>query len=276
MRARRMALQIGAGAALLHFALAPLAAADSPAPEAAQPGAEPRPVEAPDPLFDVPAKGEEHEGAGFPDPWERTNRGVLGFNGLADRFLLDPFTRGYQFIFPGSVRDAIRRFFWNLDTPPVFLNDVLQLEWKDAGVTGVRFLVNSTVGLAGFFDPAASMGLERHVSDFGQTLALAGAPSGNYLVLPLLGPSCVRDGVGIGVDLAMRPLIYFLTPVGLIAYGGSVGLTTREAYIDEIQELQDSSIDYYAVLRSVYYQSRIEAVWGRREDRRPANLRPPP
>jgi len=266
MRAGHRAFGSAACLAVLQLGLAlpALAEAGVPAAETSTPSAH-----SPDPLFDDDDEDAEGASRGFPDPWEATNRGVLGFNALADRFFLDPLTHAYRLVFPDPVRKAVLRFFWNLDTPPIFLNDILQLEWKDAGVTGARFLVNSTVGLAGFFDPATSIGLERHVSDFGQTLALAGVPSGNYVVLPLLGPSCIRDGVGIATDLAMRPLIYILTPVGLIAYGGSVGLTTREAYMDAIGELQDSSIDYYAVLRNVYYQSRLEAVWGRRQDRGP-------
>ena len=157
-----------------------------------------------DPLFDDPLFGdddiefdetEEPAGSGFPDPWEAGNRPVLAFNSAVDRYLLNPVTRGYQAVVPSPVRLALRRFMQNIDSAPIFVNDVLQLEWKDAGVTVGRFALNSTLGLGGLFDPATSVGLPLHKSDFGQTLALAGTPSGNYVMLPLFGPNTVRDSL---------------------------------------------------------------------------------
>jgi phospholipid-binding lipoprotein MlaA len=221
-----------------------------------------------DPLFDEPV-GELP--VGFPDPAEETNRRVQVFNGLVDRWMLDPITRAYGWLFPNPVKRAIRRFFANLGEPATTANNILQLEWQDAGLSGSRFLINSTVGLAGFFDVAQYLGLEYHRSDFGQTLALAGTPSGAYLVIPLLGPNDVRDAFGVLADTAMHPLTWFLGPANFLIYGvytGSQGLSIREHHLDELNALRESSVDAYAALRSAYYQNRMAQIWSRREDRR--------
>ena len=136
----------------------------------------------------------------YPDPIESTNRVVFAFNRQVDKWLLDPLTEAYQFVVPKPARHAISRIFLNLSSTKTLVNDLLQLEWKDAGVTTSRLLINTTVGLVGIFDVAQEFGLEAHESDFGQTLALAGTPSGPYIVLPILGPANVRDGIGTVVD----------------------------------------------------------------------------
>jgi phospholipid-binding lipoprotein MlaA len=209
---------------------------------------------------------------GYPDPMEGTNRGVLAFNGQVDKWLLDPLTEAYQFVVPKQARHAISRVFLNLSSTKVIVNDLVQLEWVDAGVTTSRLLINSTVGLVGLFDVADRLGLERHDSDFGQTLALAGTPSGPYVVLPILGPATIRDGVGTVIDGFFQPTYYILGPAELLIgpteillYSGSSGLSTRERHFAELKALQDSSIDFYAALRSGYYQDRIVEIWGRRE-----------
>jgi len=221
---------------------------------------------------DLGEGGEFEEGPyGYPDPIENTNRGVLAFNRQVDHWVLDPITNAYQFVFPKPVRHAISRVFLNLGSTKTLVNDLLQLEWKDAGVTSSRLLINTTIGLVGIFDVAKTFGLERHESDFGQTLALAGTPSGPYMVLPFLGPATVRDGFGTVVDGFFQPTYYFLGPADLlfgpteiILYGGSSGLSLRERHFEELKALEDSSIDFYAALRSGYYQRRVVEIWGRR------------
>jgi phospholipid-binding lipoprotein MlaA len=232
--------------------------------------------EAPDPLFDdIFDEGYEAGPSGYPDPAETTNRGVFAFNRQVDKWILDPITEAYQFIFPKPVRNAISNFFLNLGSTKTLVNDVLQLEWIDASVTTGRLVVNTTIGIAGFFDVAAKMGLERHESDFGQTLALAGTPSGPYIVLPILGPANVRDGVGFVVDGFFQPTFYILGPADLfigptevLIYSGTSGLSTRDRHYAEFQALRDSSIDFYAAVRSGFYQDRIDAIWGRRPGHR--------
>ncbi len=205
----------------------------------------------------------------FPDPFETPNRLVLKVNQSIDTFILDPVTQVYRFILPEFARRSIARFFDNVNSPQVLVNDMLQLEWEDAGITFTRLLVNSTAGLGGLFDPAEKFGLPGHRSDFGQTLAIAGAGSGPYFVIPLLGPSNVRDGIGIGVDAFLQPTFFVLAGTNLLLFGGSSSLSTRAKHFEELKALEESSIDYYAALRSGYYQNRVAEIWSRREDRRP-------
>ena len=226
-----------------------------------------------DPLFDEDFDEDFELGPPpAPDPLEGVNRRTHALNQKVDRWLLDPITRTYRMITPRALRDAMRCFFWNLGEPTTVVNDLLQREWDDAAVAFTRLVVNSTLGLGGLFDPARSLELAPHESDFGQTLALAGVESGPYLVLPVLGPSTVRDGLGLVVDVAFRPST-FVVPLGdqllfTTIQGGGFGLTTREQYYDQLEILKELSIDYYSALRSAYAQSRTAEIWGRREHHR--------
>ena len=205
--------------------------------------------------------------ASFPDPLERPNRGIFRFNQGVDDWVFNPIARTYAFVIPLPARCAVRRFLENLNSPGVLVNDLLQQEWKAAGVTTGRFAVNSTVGIGGLFDPATALGLEGHCSDFGQTLALAGVPSGPYLMVPIFGPTTMRDGVGTLMDVLFRPTTYLLGPGDQLfynaMYGGSVGVSVREQNAAGLRMLKISSIDYYAALRNAYYQSRRAEIWRR-------------
>lgn len=250
--------------------------------EAAEPAPEADPVAEPDPLFDESFDEDlEETPATYPDPLESTNRGVLAFNRQVDRWLLDPVTRAYQFAVPKPARNAISRFFLNLGSTKTLVNDCLQLEWKDAGVTAVRLVVNTSFGVVGLFDVAGEVGLPGHESDFGQTLALAGTPSGPYLMLPVLGPSNLRDGFGVAVDGFFQPTYYLLGPMtvtlgpvimqspgAILLYGGSSGLTLRDRNFARLKDLESSSVDYYAAMRSGYYQDRVGQIWTRRTGHR--------
>lgn len=226
----------------------------------------------PDLLFDEELERDlDSQPVGFPDPWERTNRGMLAFNNQVDRYLLNPITAAYGFVFPGPVKRAIRRAVENVDEPSTMINDILQLEWGDSLRCAARLLVNSTVGIGGLFDPASRWGLRPHRSDFGQTLALAGTPSGPYLVLPVVGPNTVRGGTGYLLDSFTRPsfyVTYLVGPVLWVFYEGGSGLTVREAHLVELRALKEGSIDFYAALRSAYYQNRTAQIWSRRKHRR--------
>lgn len=221
-----------------------------------------------DPLFDECDEGME-QAAYFPDPWEPYNRGVFRFNGQFDRFVLDPLTYGYKAVLPDAVERALMRAVLNLDAPSIMINDGLQLEWWDAAVTLQRFVVNSTIGIGGLFDPAEAIGLDPHHSDFGQTLALAEVGSGPYMVLPVFGPTTVRDAGGTLTDMAMSPLLYVLGPVIEIGRVGGAGIATRAEVVRDMQTLEKESIDFYAALRSAFYQNRQAEIWSRREHRRP-------
>jgi len=239
---------------------------DPPEPAATDELAEAEAVS--DPLFDDDF-GFDAQPAGFPDPFETPNRAVLSFNQAVDALLLDPVTRLFRFVLPEPIRRGLNRFFDNVNSTQVLVNDMFQLEWEDAAVTLARLGINTSVGLGGFFDPAVSLGLARHQSDFGQTLALAGAPSGTYLLIPLLGPTTIRDGIGLGVDSLFHPTFYVLGGTDLIFFGGTAGVSTRARHFEELKALEESSVDFYAALRNGYYQNRIGEIWSRREARRP-------
>jgi len=220
----------------------------------------------PDPLFDD--NYEEGVTVGVPDPLETTNRRIFMANRQVDRFFFDPLTRGYRFVVPSLVRQGFRNVVSNVDSPTVFANDMLQLEWEDAAVTLMRLVVNSTIGVGGLFDVAEHIGLEKHDSDFGQTLALAGVPSGPFLMVPFFGPTTLRDGFGTAVDIGMSPTTHIFGPVVLIYYGGGMGLALRDEHFDRVKALEASSLDYYSTLRSAWWQNRESELWDRRQDRR--------
>jgi phospholipid-binding lipoprotein MlaA len=232
--------------------------------------------DAPDPLFDDFIDEEfDADLSEYPDPIESTNRGTFAFNRKVDKWILDPVTRGYRYAVPRPVRLALSRVFINLGSTKTIVNDFLQLEWKDTAVTTSRLVINTTVGIVGLFDVAAKIGLEAHESDFGQTLALAGVPSGPYLVIPVLGPATVRDGFGTLIDGFFQPTYYILGPANLLIgpteillYSGSSAISTRDRHFLELKALEGSSVDFYAALRSGFYQQRIDEIWGRREGHR--------
>lgn len=224
----------------------------------------------PDPLFDDDY--EDMVDNGYPDPLEEGNRAVFSFNQGLDTVLLGPITSFFGYVTPDPVKVALRNFFENINYPVVVINDLLQLEWKDAAVATGAFAVNSTVGIAGFFEPAKHIGLPRHDSDFDQTLALARISSGPYLVLPIAGPSTARGTVGSVVDFFMQPTNWLFPGFTNLYYIGGYhaggGVVTLEEHRGVLQELERSSVDFYSVLRSAYYQNRTDEIWGRREDRR--------
>jgi phospholipid-binding lipoprotein MlaA len=263
---RELSQVFGSGLVLaLCLLTAPVQAADDPATAGSS---TPRFEIDSDPLFDEEF---EKEPDGFPDPFENTNRPIFGFNGTVDKWILDPLTKAYGWVFPGPVKKSIRNFFLNLGEPATLFNNVLQLEWKDAGTATTRFALNTTIGIAGLFDPAARMGIPYHNSDFGQTLALAGTPSGPNLVVPVFGPNNTRDGFGVLADTTMHPLTWFLGPANFLIYGiytSGHGISTREHHVQQLDALRVGSIDFYASMRNAYYQNRIADLWSRREYRR--------
>lgn len=201
----------------------------------------------------------------FPDPWEKFNRRTLSLNQTIDRWFFAPVARAYGYVMPDRAKESVRDFFTNLESPAVFVNDVLQGELSDAATTFARFSVNTIFGLAGFFDPASELGIEKHSSDFGETLAKNGVGSGPFLIVPLVGPTTVRDGLGSLVDVAMQPSIYLLGPTPIVAAGlqeGTYGITLREAHGEDLERLEQGSLDYYAALRSAYYQDRMAHLGG--------------
>ena len=220
-----------------------------------------------DPLYgDVDA-----EPASFPDPFEGFNRMVFEANQDVEPWVVQPVVDAYDTVVPDSVQRAVVRLLTNLDSPSVFVNDILQLDPVGGTVTATRFVLNTTVGLLGIFDPATEIGLKGHDTDFGQTLAFTGIPSGPYLMLFLIGPTTARDGFGYVVDFFFRPTTYILTPAAQVLFTGvregTTGLSLREEQDDSLHQLEASSMDFYAALRNAYYQSRTGEIETRRRGR---------
>ena len=236
-------------------------AAPVPAPEAPPPATGATPL-ADDWLF---------EDAG-PDPAERdgmesVNRVSFGFNERFYHYLADPVARGFAWLVPAAGRRAIHRFFLNLESPALFISDVFQLAPLDATKTTSRFVINSTVGIAGLFDPAGAFGIERHETDFGETLAVWGTPSGAYFVIPLLGPSTARDAFGQVVDAALHPEVWLLTPVEALLFRTSDNLSEYDLERERLNALRATSVDFYAAIRGVYLMDRDAKVEQRRDTR---------
>ena len=190
------------------------------------------------------------------DPLEPLNRALFAFNEVVDTFLLRPVAWLYSFA-PDAVKSGVRNALSNLNSPVTFLNHGLQAEFGQAATTVGRFAVNSTIGVLGLWDAADSLlDWKGKPADFGQTLHAYGVGDGPFLMLPLLGPSNLRDGVGTGVDMLADPLTYILNDNGRLALAGTKALSRREELLVPLDELKAGSLDYYSALRSSSQQSR--------------------
>lgn len=192
------------------------------------------------------------------DPWMSWNRHIYHFNYRADQYVLLPLVRGYQYITPGFVRSGVGHFFSNLGDITNLLNNLLQFKGKASLTTAGRLVLNTTVGVLGVWDPASKLGLERHPEDFGQTLGFYGVPSGPFLMLPLLGPSSVRDSAGLAVDWVAEGQINYLNYAQVssdhpVLYAVR-GIDLR--YRTPLRYGQLNSPFEYESLRYIYLQSR--------------------
>lgn len=204
------------------------------------------------------------------DPAERDhtpgwNRRVFAFNEGFVRWVLRPISRGYQAVTPRFLREMIHNGFDNLESPVILANDLMQLDACHAGRTLGRFALNTTLGLAGFFDVATELGIERHDTDFGETLGRYGVRSGSYFILPILGPSTARDTFGEIIDTALRPEIWLLGGFPRLAVTGSDGLSTYDIQAERLDALRETSVDFYAALRSAYLMDRDAKIETLRE-----------
>ena len=199
------------------------------------------------------------------DPWEPTNRAIFDFDIQVDHAVARPVAKFYRSAVPEPARDGIHNALTNLNSPVVFTNDVLQGDGEKATDTFGRFMINSTIGVGGFIDVAAKMGIPGHDNDFGITLGKAGAAEGSYLVLPFAGPRPPRDLVGTGVDIAFDPLTYMSwnnSTLYMMIRAGLGVLDDRAANIDIVEQIERSSIDFYATTRSLYRQNRAAQING--------------
>ena len=197
------------------------------------------------------------------DPIEPFNRAIFSFNNAADKIILEPISKGYKKL-PSPIQSGISNFLSNLRMPLVFVNQILQGQGKNASESAGRFLVNSTIGVFGLIDVADKIGLEEKDEDFGQTLATWGVGDGFYIVLPLVGPSNLRDTAGMVLTYTTDPINAYAVSEGeawIIPLRRSVNaVDQRSKIIDEVNAVRNNSLDYYAVVRSSYYQNRKAAI----------------
>lgn len=207
------------------------------------------------------------------DPYEGFNRAMWGFNRGVDKAVLKPVSSGYRAVVPSPARRGISHVFANLSEPFSAINAFLQAKPKRALNSIGRFFVNTTIGVGGLGDPAAKMGLKPTPEDFGQTLAVWGVKSSAYLVLPILGPSTVRDGIGSVAAQFIDPYRVCLRECDFIPTGAGWGISAMEV-IDARSQLTDAgadafldtSADAYATARSAFFQRRAAAIANRDDD----------
>lgn len=197
------------------------------------------------------------------DPFEGFNRKMYAFNSVIDKYVIAPAAIAYARATPRRFRRGVSNALDNISTPVTFGNDVLQFKFKRAGVTLGRVILNSTIGIGGFFDVAAKIGLEKHQEDFGQTLATYGAPSGPYLFLPFFGPTSVRDAAAQPANIAMDPLTWTQFAGFRALRWSRVGLGALDARAEALRplaEIRNTSPDPYVTIRTLYALSRRSAI----------------
>ncbi len=202
------------------------------------------------------------------DPWQGWNRGAQGFNDGLDKNVVKPVAKGYAAVAPKFVNDGVTNFFSNLKDIGVFVNDFLQLKMSQGGMDASRFLINTTAGVAGFVDVAKMVDLPKHNEDFGQTLGFWGVPSGNYLVVPFLGPSSPREVVGAVGDALLNPLTYTFAFAGSGAAVSAINAGARAVDVVDIRAdliptekiLDEASVDRYDFIKNSYQQRREHLV----------------
>jgi phospholipid-binding lipoprotein MlaA len=189
------------------------------------------------------------------DPYESMNRSFYGFNDALDRHFFKPVAQGYVDVTPDPVRTGVTNFFDNVGYLDTMANDLLQGKagqfLQDTG----RFIINSTLGIGGLFDPATSMGLKEHDEDLGQTFGVWGAGEGAYLTLPLFGPSSFRDAPGLATAMLLNPLTY-LNPVVTFPLQFVNAVNTRANYLEATRIRDEAALDPYIFVREAYRQQR--------------------
>lgn len=206
---------------------------------------------------------QQFEDQGVNDPIEELNRYFFEVHKFVDGLVLEPIALLYNNVVPEFGRDRIRSVLQNAKAPVILANDLFQGEFSRAGTTITRFGINTTIGGAGLFDPATDWGYERHSEDFGQTLGSYGVGEGPYFFMPVFGPMPPRDGVGRAVDTLLNPLTWVggdTADTAQLSMTVAEGIDLRARNIETLDELERTSIDLYAAIRSLYRQSRDGAI----------------
>lgn len=209
------------------------------------------------------------------DPLEGMNRGIYKFNDVADRYAIKPVASAYKAVAPTPVRKGFNNFFNNLGSITTVLNDLLQLKFANAFTDAGRFIINSTFGLAGFIDVAGMDGIAQRKEDFGQTLGYWGMTDSAYLVLPLLGPSTVRDTGGLVFDTVTTDPITYTHNIGEIRLHNQLRaaqlVDRRTELLDAKDIVDNASLDPYAFTRDAYLQRRANLIADGVESDKPAD-----
>lgn len=207
---------------------------------------------------------------GVADPIENVNRGIFKFNDVVDTAVIAPVAKGYRAAVPKPARVGVRNVIHNLKTPQYVANNLLQGNLAGASDDTTRFFANTLFGLGGIIDVAGAEGVKYKEEDFGQTLGKWGVGSGAYVVLPLYGPSTLRDTAGLIVDSNTDPLNLWLNNTDREGYYyGRLAVSAvdkREELLDVLADLKKNSIDYYAATKSAYLQRRAALVGNQNGD----------
>ena len=232
-----------------------------------------------DEFYDPFAREDEGAGGEY-DPWEPLNVKIFEFNRQLDKWVLKPAAQGYDFVVPDRLQIGIHNFFYNTRFAPRFFNNVFQGKLKGAGIEVGRFLINTTVGLAGFIDVAERLKLTTPDEDMGQTLGFYGVGPGPYLVVPFLPPFTVRDFVGYLTDIALNPINWLVLPIievegipsaishpnrdttTIIQLSSRAGdiLNERSLNLEKFQGVEEATLDLYTAVRNAYLQSRRKQI----------------
>ena len=203
------------------------------------------------------------------DCFEKVNRGIFGFNQVLDKIIFKPLAKGYR-IFPQPIRSGTSNVLSNLSNVVTVPNNILQGKFKDAGINSARLVINSTIGIAGIFDVASYYGLQkRDKEDYGQTFGVWGAGPGCYFVLPVLGPTTVRDSIGSLANVMGGDAWYNVTVANDTRYFSEAdywasrlgaGVDFRAKNLESFESLEKNSVDLYASVRSLYLQDRYRKI----------------
>lgn len=201
------------------------------------------------------------------DPLEGLNRATFAFNEALDTMAIRPVARGYEKALPAPIRTGIMNFFGNIGDLFIAVNNLLQGKPTEAAGDAGRVLVNSTLGILGFFDVASGMGLERHEEDFGQTLGRWGAEPGPYLVVPIYGPRDIRDTIGLVLDVATDPVSNIAHVATRNVMVGVRLISDRAALLPADKVIEEAALDKYSYVRDAYLQRRRSLIFDGRPPR---------
>jgi phospholipid-binding lipoprotein MlaA len=203
------------------------------------------------------------------DPLEGYNRAMFSFNETVDRTVIKPLAEGYDFIAPDPVKQMVGNFFGNLGDLWIGANNLLQGKVREGLSDAGRFLINTTLGIAGLFDLATEAGLEKHDEDFGQTLGWWGVPEGPYFIVPIIGPRTLRDALALPVDFKGNPVGYLQDDESRYLLMGLDLVHQRYTLLGVEKTLKEGTLDEYTYARDYYLQQRRYRVFDGRPPRRP-------